>query len=479
MYEALSAIDILLDEENPRFAEPVGSQAEAINALLALGAEKLINLARDIALLGELDPTNPPIVWRSGKKLVVLEGNRRMAALKLLRKPDLAKATATRSAIERIRKDATAAGLDPNGPSRVTAWVVKDRSAPRHWVELRHTGQNEGVGTDPWNSYQSITFRRRPGTPLDQAWLLVRAILATFSDDTALVADVRRVRDEKFTNLGRLLGRAPVVEAFGWAFDGDSVTLRPEDPYYVDIIRTVFADLVDMSVDDIKTAKLQDEYSKRVVDAVRLSYPEGPTPPPGGDVGDGAAKGPGGGGSRTGTRGDGSDPTAGTENGSATGTKGGGGSRPEPRIFYTLSFKRLSGRTSRVLKDAQKVKIDDAVSVCAVMVRVILELVVTEIGVPRGWFKEGETLRKKVRKALLMVDPNCDNSKLRSKDLEMAWILSQADTEAGGLGIDEMNAYVHNFLAEPTADRVRGLSRAFRPLLTKLDALVGAEGETT
>ena len=39
--------------------------------------------------------------------------------------------------------------------------VVRDRDEARHWIELRHTGQNDGAGTMPWGSDEVARFRAR------------------------------------------------------------------------------------------------------------------------------------------------------------------------------------------------------------------------------------------------------------------------------------------------------------------------------
>jgi hypothetical protein len=111
------------------------------------------------------------------------------------------------------------------------------------------------------------------------------------------------------------------------------------------------------------------------------------------------------------------------------------------------------------------------------MVRIILEMAVTEIGVSRGWFSEGEKLRKKIRKVILQLDPDAANSVKRDKQLDMAWIKTQTDA-GDGLAIDEMNAYVHNFMADPTPASVRGLTSIFRPLLQRLDDYAGENPAT-
>ncbi|MGW1740590.1 hypothetical protein ACWCPQ_17470 [Nocardia sp. NPDC001965] len=87
---------LLLDERNPRFAEEVDSQEAAITELLAGAHSKLVNLAQDIAREGTLNPTELPVVVNEDGDLIVVEGNRRLAALKLLRNPELAKSASDR-----------------------------------------------------------------------------------------------------------------------------------------------------------------------------------------------------------------------------------------------------------------------------------------------------------------------------------------------------------------------------------------------
>lgn len=493
-YEPFSIVDVEVDEHNPRFAEPVVGQREAINALLAQGPSKLLNLAEDIALVGQLDPINPPIVMREGSRIVVLEGNRRFAAMKLLRNPDIALAPATQKSLARIRKKAIEAGQNGEGPAQVDCYVVEDREAAQRWIELRHTGQNDGVGTDPWNSYQSAAFRPRP-TAEYRAVLFVRKVLETFADDTELVSDVRSVRDGgKFTNLARLLSRPYVRSQMMIEIKNEFVTLDPENDFATDVLRVVFHDLTTIKVDSIKTSDQQDDYIDAVVAAVSEKYQqEAPEDEYGGQHDDssdssGAPRG------GQGTTGSGAAAFGGNgaqgrvQNHPDSGAKEAGGSstpdgdeptrrrrnaqKGEARIFYGLVLKNVDLRTSKLLKEAQKLKIDDAAGVTAVMVRVILEMAMTDVGVARGWFAEGTKLRSKFRKCLLAIDPNAESSLKRDKALDMAWIKTQSG-DGDGLAVDEMNAYVHNFMAVPTPDAVRALTKTFRPLLQRLDDYAG------
>jgi hypothetical protein len=82
--------DLLVNSENYRFS-PVAGQREAIERMVEDQGEKLFNLADHILTHG-LNPNDRVQVALSGHdktKFIVLEGNRRTVALKVLQNPDL------------------------------------------------------------------------------------------------------------------------------------------------------------------------------------------------------------------------------------------------------------------------------------------------------------------------------------------------------------------------------------------------------
>lgn len=85
----IAVATLLLDHGNPRipFSSPSASQLELIAELVA--HDDVYELAKDIAINGYI-PTELLIVFDDGGKTRVLEGNRRLAALKLLSNPGLA-----------------------------------------------------------------------------------------------------------------------------------------------------------------------------------------------------------------------------------------------------------------------------------------------------------------------------------------------------------------------------------------------------
>ncbi len=122
-------------------------------------------MAGDIVQHG-LDPSTIPIVVRhSGRptRYVILEGNRRLAAIRALENPESVASVVKTTVLSRLRQHSRSYQEDPI--DTMPCVVVKDRDEARHWIELRHTGLNDGAGTMPWRSDESARFRARSRRP--------------------------------------------------------------------------------------------------------------------------------------------------------------------------------------------------------------------------------------------------------------------------------------------------------------------------
>ncbi|MBV7432458.1 hypothetical protein KRX53_03830 [Dermabacteraceae bacterium TAE3-ERU5] len=494
--EAVSSL--LLDEQNPRFQEQVNGQDEAITALLLDSADKLFSLAQDIATEGSLNPTELPVIIEEDGDLVVIEGNRRLAALKLLRNPDLAATAAAELGTPLVKKFKALQKVG-TGPESINAFQAENREAARHWIELRHTGENDGVGVIGWKPWQVNNYRRRRGSQADRAALFCEAVEVDFSGETQLMSDVAEVRQARLTTLGRLVADPDVRREFGFRFDDDELLFEYETDDLRASVSRIFSDLAartgGVSVTDIKSKA---QRSKYVADrsevlpnrANRLSVPRRPgehykSDKPDEDRNDGVGTA----GGASGTSGAGTDPgsapvTGGNRNRASGGSEpnnGGGASRrgrggktspQENVIFKSLKMPYLNPQIRELLSMSQKINIVDAAPVSGILVRVLLELTVTEaikLGVVLD-AKEGDSLKKKVRCALLTLDPECSSPTKRDKSLEMAWIRTQ---DNDGLAIQSLNAFVHNIQGNAAPSEVRNLSQTFRPVLEGLNELIG------
>ena len=130
-----------------------------MRALAKLMPRKIVALARDIVENG-LNPADLPIVMAandSEKRYVVLEGNRRLVALKALENPDSFVGALDGGAIATMR---TLARKYQDSPiDLIQCSVVKDRQDAEHWIKLRHTGENDGAGIVPWGGDEASRFR--------------------------------------------------------------------------------------------------------------------------------------------------------------------------------------------------------------------------------------------------------------------------------------------------------------------------------
>jgi len=487
---------LLLDETNPRFEEQVDSQEAALTAVIRDAPSKLINLAKDIARLNSLNPTELPIVidGEGEGELIVIEGNRRIAALKLLRNPELAQAASDSLGLDLVGQFREIAQLGI-GPDNVEVVWVEDRDAARHWIELRHTGENDGIGVLEWQSWQANNYRRRKGSHSDRAALFCSAIEVEFPDNDGLLALVTELRRSRLTTLGRLIADPDVRYNIGLEFDDDQVFFYYDSGDLLPIVLRIFKDLSGkkpaVSVTNIKTKGQRSDYiNGRVADLPDQSHRLLERR----QAGDRSRVSFDSGGNNSSLDQPRSDNQYGTEQsssenasenekpgkstgGSSSDSAGNGdrqGKRATPLenvIFKGLKLPHFSAEIQSLLFQAQKINIVDFPRVTGILVRIMVELVCTEAiakNVVPG--AESDHLKAKIAHALIALDPEIANPPKRDKSLEMAWTSSQ---DPNGMAVQSLNAYIHNPYGSPTASDVRALSSHFRPLLERLNILVG------
>lgn len=225
----LSVASLLLDPQNPRIppSEVERDQRALIEELVE--HDDALELAKDIAKDG-YSPVESLIAVAENGKFYVLEGNRRLAALKVLLTPELAPA----SSLKRVKVLSHRA----NGTaiSKVRVLVAPSRSAAAPLIMKRHTRAQ----IKSWKPVMQARFYRRladdgmsaadlaaeyGGTPsevaeflrLDSAYTL--ACLMELPDDVR--AAVHNPRDFNASVFQRILDDPKARERLGIEFDGD------------------------------------------------------------------------------------------------------------------------------------------------------------------------------------------------------------------------------------------------------------------
>jgi hypothetical protein len=158
--KAIAVVNLLLDKSNPRHPN-MNNQLEIFNWMLdgnnRIG-EKVFQLAKDIAANG-INPSDRIIVEKvasnNSSDYLVLEGNRRVAALKLLNNPHSAPNEKWKNKFSEITKNYT------NKITTVSCVEFASREKAFHFIELKHLGEQKGKGTVPWDPEQKTRHESR------------------------------------------------------------------------------------------------------------------------------------------------------------------------------------------------------------------------------------------------------------------------------------------------------------------------------
>lgn len=154
--KSIKLSDLILDLENPRH-ELFENQPDIISYMDE--QELLVNLAKDIVNHG-LSPLETIAVMKSHNgQYIVLEGNRRISALKILQNPDLLKEEKSRKQINSALKQNENFVL----PNHVKCIIFPDRKSSHTWLQRKHGGQQNGAGTKSWNAMQQARFTQSIG----------------------------------------------------------------------------------------------------------------------------------------------------------------------------------------------------------------------------------------------------------------------------------------------------------------------------
>lgn len=166
MTVALAALD--LDLNNPRI-NPAEHQTEALKLILLAESvgdrvgEKVFALAKSICELGSTDPSEKLIALantESPGRYTVLDGNRRVAALRLLTEPaildreDIGIPANLRRRMHALRSQYDVKDV----PTTLEISIFPSREAAEPFLALKHTGERDGAGRSSWSAMQQARF---------------------------------------------------------------------------------------------------------------------------------------------------------------------------------------------------------------------------------------------------------------------------------------------------------------------------------
>lgn len=225
----INIANLNMDKTNPRHPN-LESQHEIIEWMTTgneLTGNKLYNLAKDILKHG-INPSEKVVITKENDDpdYIVMEGNRRITAVKLLNNPDAAPNEHWRKKFRGLASD----GYEPI--KEISCIFYSNPEDAYHFIEIKHMGETNGAGTVPWGSEEKarhakrVQIKNRNQKTLD---LIDHIRSSDLYDQETKDATMRRF---PFTTLERLISDVEFRDFLGLGINIDgniTYTIDPEE----------------------------------------------------------------------------------------------------------------------------------------------------------------------------------------------------------------------------------------------------------
>lgn len=455
----ISVQSIVLNPGNARH-DPVDSSEEAYKQLFedAKDRDEMLALATDIARRG-LDPSSLLIVQPIDGYWRVLEGNRRVAALKCMSKSELIPEVPgfSGAALTAYRDRFAHLGRSTAIPTKILVVETDDEDLANHLISLKHTGvgAHKGAGTVPWDPagrarHEEAAARaagkdrpRASNRQAGSALALLDALSVHFAGDSEIEELLTRARKGGLTTLGRLLIRAESQVRLGVQIDGGQARFLVERDALRSVMMRLLAELSTPALNSRTTNTAQQvvDYLDSIDQDLPTSEDRLPAAEPA------------------------TAPTA-----SAKPTKKRQKALPVlRRPFPNLVLNHAHPKTLAVLRELKTLKIDEYPYTCAILTRVLVDLYTRDVLAALKTPKIPDAPGARTLACLHLIDPPTNP---RKRKFPLIW--DALNTGTGDLSIDAMHNYVHRHDYRATPDVVRNQSEHYGPFLAVLDDVVDA-----
>lgn len=433
----------MIDSANPRFETEQEDQRGAIRRIAEDQGEKLINLAEDITSFG-LDPSSRVLVIANegDGRFIVVEGNRRVAALKALTTPELVKGLWTGKREQRLKEISALFKAKPI--AKVPCELLADRDAADHWLWLRHRGEQGGRGIVDWDGFEATRFEQRRGRGRAVAALEAIDLVRNGGDLDQETLD--RIGDIPITTVQRVLNDPRVRRAIGVDLRRGKLQLRVPEAEALKGLSKIIRDAAQglLPVSRVDTVADREEYI--------ASFAKTDLPSSGVTLSD-------------------QRPVAGGSSNSLPKTR-----RREPskkrEVLIPKGFvlQIPHDKSNDIFHELLKLKLEDFSNAVSILLRVFLELSVDHYVVSAKLMKKPDlsnrdmTLRKKLTKAADNLQKTGVMTKRELTPIRRA--LDPSHFLAGS--IDTLHAYVHDANTMASASDLRAAWSGLAPVFTHL-----------
>jgi hypothetical protein len=414
---------LMLDTKNPRHGE-LDSQRAAIESLIASQRQKLVVLANDILKNG-LSPIERLMVLKGKHGYTVVEGNRRLTAIKLLNNPSLADGTPIAAAIKRLSQKGSA-------PSEAECSVASSRKAAAHWLEIRHGGESEGAGIVPWSAYAANRFKSKPGREAAAAMAFLEAVAEGYPSNDLLQELAQEVGNRKITTLGRLVLDQNFRDKAGIEYRDGLVYFHYSASDLQAFFEHILGDLAaDIGVSELRTEPLRAQYlegtpevktSKRTKEAKPLGSKPAPKPktPP--------------------------------KRRRAV---------PKPKPLKDLTLDKLGNKTQALLGEIRQLNPEKTPHAVAVLIRAILDLTIDEFLDKKNLSRDRE-MKKRIKKCLAAVDST-------GKDQRFKAVRVGLEDGTSLYAVATLHEFMHNRHFQADRSHVDTIAENIEPFLQALN----------
>jgi hypothetical protein len=399
--------------------------------MIADQGSKLVTLAEDIIANG-ISPLEAFGVLQDGRKYTVLEGNRRVTAIKLVAVPDLCAGTSVYKAFRKL-STAHASSIMKSVP----CVVFESREKARIWIDRRHNKDLKGAGLETWDAEAKRRFNAESGKT-DPVLSALDAVRSQSGLTKEVLENLNKVPTSTFD---RILSDPYVKEKLGLEFDGGKVSSKRDKSGVMKILTAIADELGSkkIKVDDVRKKADRQKYIDAKIKAVKL------------DVSKAA-----------------SEWTIGGENGTvaanAKTAKKTTALTVRRRTFGKVSFNIVESKPSAVFRELSKLNVEEMPIACAVLLRTFLELSCYHYQKIKGI---GNTPQQELNKRITSVVAHMIKTGVAT-DKELKGASKAANNQHSLASTDTLNAYVHSAHFIPTPSDVRGAADQIEPLFAKI-----------
>lgn len=230
----ISIGNIFLDVLNYRHGKQP-SQKAALAAIIEDQGAKLAVLAKDIIDNG-LNPSDLPILIDAeedgAQNYIVVEGNRRIAAIKLMLDPEQAAGTKVHKRFAQLHKEHSG-----DIPKVIQCVIAQSRANARVWIDRKHASNLGGAGTEEWSSIAKARADVEAGIPRPDLDVV------QFVQSSPNISPELRHHLEgssfNLTTLGRLVESKVLQERAGYQIEDKKVVASSDKEWLLDLFTKI------------------------------------------------------------------------------------------------------------------------------------------------------------------------------------------------------------------------------------------------